>query len=175
MTTMTQAEFARHINRERSYITELKQAGRLVFNKSGKVLVEESQALILETEDPAKQPVAERHEEERQAKSQNGDEKNEESRGSYQKSRAIKEQYAAMQAKMEYEKGVGQLLEVSAVKTAVMDGDAIIRNRLESMPDTLSPLLAVENDEQKIRALLIDHLEWLLGDLSNSLKKMVES
>jgi hypothetical protein len=53
-----------------------------------------------------------------------------------------------------------------------MDGDTIIRNRLEAIPDILAPQLAAENDEQKIRIILIDQIEYLLGELSRAFKKM---
>ncbi len=169
--TMTQAEFSRHIGVEKSYVTELKKNGRLVFDENGKVMVDESTLRIAATEDPSKSGVADRHAAARQGKDDN-DEMTGRVGSAYQQARAMKEKYAAMQAKIAYEKEVGELLKISDIRAAIMDGDTIIRNRLESMPDTLSPQLAVENDEQKIRAMLIDHVEWLLTDLSQSLKNL---
>jgi hypothetical protein len=57
---------------------------------------------------------------------------------------------------------------------AVADGDAIIRNRLESLPDMLAPQLAAESNEQKIRALLMDQIEYLLSELSQSFHKLTK-
>jgi len=169
MALMNQSEFARHINADRSYVTQLKGAGRLVM-QDGKVDVEASIQKIDETKDPSKKGVSERHAKERQtikAKPESNEIIGKEI-DSYQNSRAKKEKYAALQAQIAYEKEIGLLLAANEVKAAVADGDAIIRNRLESLPDLLSPQLAAESDEQKIRALLIDQVEQLLGDLSRS-------
>jgi len=77
-----------------------------------------------------------------------------------------------MQAKISYEKEIGLLLVAHDVKMAVADGDALIRNRLEALPDILAPQLAAEKDEQRIRALLTDQIEFLLDELSRSFKSM---
>jgi hypothetical protein len=90
----------------------------------------------------------------------------------YQQARAMREKYAAMQAKISYEKEIGLLLVAHDVKMAVADGDALIRNRLEALPDILAPQLAAEKDEQRIRALLSDQIEYLLDELSRSFKSM---
>ena len=81
----------------------------------------------------------------------------------------------AMQAKIAYEKEVGILLVAHDVKMAVADGDAIIRNRLESLPDILAPQLAAEKDEQRIRALLAEHIEFLLDELSRTFHGMAKT
>ena len=57
---------------------------------------------------------------------------------------------------------------------AVADGDAIIRNRLESLPDILAPQLAAEKNEQKIRAILADQVEYLLDELSRTFNGMAK-
>jgi hypothetical protein len=93
----------------------------------------------------------------------------------YQQARAMKEKYFAMQAKIAYEKEVGLLLVASEVKFAIADGDAIIRNRLESLPDTLAPQLAAEQDESRIRIMLAEHIEELLSELSRSFYGMVKN
>ncbi len=172
---VTQTEFANIIGTEKSYINKLKDTGRLVFDENGKIMVEESKQLIAATKDPSKQGVADRHQQERQEKQSAAsefDEVTSRAGGAYQQARAMKEKYAAMQAKIAYEKEVGELLEIQPTKLAVMDGDVIIRNRLEAMPDVLAPQLAAENDEQKIRIILIDQIEYLLGELSQTFKKM---
>ena len=92
----------------------------------------------------------------------------------YQNARAMKETYNAKQAKLSYEKETGLLLVADEARAAVADGDTIIRNRLESLPDILAPQLAAETDEQKIRSMLTDHIESLLGDLSRSFKTLAK-
>ena len=57
MTTSTQAEFAALLGKDKSYVTRLKQAGRLVITADGLVDVEKSQALIAATADPSRAEV----------------------------------------------------------------------------------------------------------------------
>ena len=179
MPLMSQVEFAQHIGKTPGYITQLKDAGRLVM-QGRMVDAEASKQRIDETQDPGKVGVTERHQTEREKKSFNSAQdmpapKLDDIAGSaYQQARAMKEKYAAMQAKIAYEKEVGLLLVASEVKMSVADGDAIIRNRLESLPDMLAPQLAAESDEQKIRALLMDQIEHLLGELSQSFHKLTK-
>lgn len=183
MSLMSQAEFARHIGKTPGYITQQKASGRIVM-QGRMVNVEETIKLIAETSDPSKAGVADRHAQEREQKQTSQpisgpagqvlDDITGKAGSAYQQARAMKEKYAAMQAKIAYEKEVGILLVAHDVMLAVADGDAIIRNRLESLPDMLAPQLAAEMDEQKIRALLMDHIEHLLGELSQSFHKLTK-
>lgn len=175
MTLLNQSEFAKHIGVERGYITQLKTAGRLVM-QDGKVDVEASMLKIEETKDPSKQGVKNRHAKERQQANTKPEINTDSDKhiDSYQNSRAKKEKYSALQAQIAYEKEIGLLLLAVEAKSAVADGDAIIRNRLESLPDLLAPQLAAESDEQKIRSMLIDHIEQMLGDLSRSFHNLAK-
>lgn len=91
----------------------------------------------------------------------------------YQHAKAFREKYNALTAKMAYEREMKTLLPADDVRQAIMDGDTIIRSRLESLPDQLAPLLAAEMDEQRVRAILIEQIEHLLTDLSSSFHKLV--
>lgn len=178
MNLMNQSAFADHIGVNRSHVTQLKNAGRLVL-QDGKVDVDASIQRISDTQDPGKVGVAARHQKNREQKQTDAQASNPviaaviddiagQAGVGYQQARAMKEKYAAMSAKISYEKEVGTLLLADDARFAVADGDTIIRNRLESLPDILAPQLAAETDEQKIRSLLMDHIESLLGDLSRS-------
>lgn len=139
--------------------------------QDGKVNVEASIQRIAETADPGKVGVIARHEKDRAQKQQPMpviDELNGKAGSGYQQARAVKEKYNALSAKIAYEKEIGTLLVADEVKFAVSDSDTIIRNRLESLPDTIAPQLSAETDEQKIRSMLIDIIESLLSDLSRS-------
>jgi hypothetical protein len=183
MTEMGVREFALYLGKKPGYVSELKTKGRLVLTETGKIDVEASMERIQATADPSKIGVVERHERERAEKQAaatspelpdqmiSGDK----SGNVYQKARAMREQYNAMLAKIEYEQATGALLVSTEVAAAVMDGDVIIRNRLESLPTILAPRLAVETDEHKVRALLTDEIEHLLGELSKSFKKLSQS
>lgn len=163
----------------------------------GSVDVEASLKLIADTETPSHVGVGDRHQQEREQKSfgsntstpfdaaqgkplstsqdrQQLDDMGGRAGSAYQQARAMKEKYLAMQAKISYEKEVGILLVASDVRFAIADGDAIIRNRLESLPDILAPQLAAETDEQKIRNMLADQIETLLGELSRRFNAMAK-
>lgn len=172
---MNQAEFAAHLGKTRAHVAHLKNDGRLVMN-GDQVDVEATMKLIEDTSDPSKAGVVARHEQEREQKQNNPMDSQQGLAGSaYQQARAMREKYAAMQAKLAYEKEVGLLLEANGVRLAVADGDAIIRNRLEALPDILAPQLASEKDEQKIRRLLTDHIETILAGLSKTFGGMAKS
>jgi hypothetical protein len=183
MTTMTKSEFAKHINVKPGYVTQLITAGRLVM-EGNKVIVEESMKLIEETRDPSKTAVSARHEKSREEKlKQPQPEQEQETRqpeeitagagSAYQHAKAFREKYNALSAKMAYEREMKTLLPADDVRQAVMDGDTIIRSRLESLPDQLAPQLAAETDEQRVRAILIEQIEHLLDDLSSSFYKLI--
>ncbi len=170
MTLMSQAEFASYIGSTRSYVTQLKSAGRLAM-QDGKVDVEASIELIAKTKDPAKDGVTKRHEQERGSKGLGTQTSGAPVSGSgsrFQDAKARRETANAELVEIELATLRGTLLVADEVKLCVVDGDTIIRNRLESLPDILAPQLAAETDEQKIRSLLMDHIETLLGDLSSS-------
>lgn len=167
---MSQAQFAEHIGNTRSYVTQLKSAGRLVM-EGNKVDVEASIKRIADTKDPAKEGVAQRHQQERSSKEQGAETVGKTAAGSgsrFQSAKARREEANAERAEIELAQLRGTLLLAEEVKLAVSNGDAIIRNRLESLPDILAPLLAAETDEQQIRSTLMDHIEALLGDLSSN-------
>jgi pyruvate/2-oxoglutarate dehydrogenase complex dihydrolipoamide acyltransferase (E2) component len=182
-TLMTKSQFAKHINVKPGYVTQLQTAGRLVM-EGNKVNVEASVARIEATRDPSKAGVAARHEKARAEKQQaettppdDRDEPEDEtaSGSDYQTAKALNEKYKALMAKTAYEREIKQLLPVDDVRQAVMDGDVLIRSRLESLPDMLAPQLAAETDEQRVRAILIEQIEQLMAELSSSFNKLVTS
>ena len=175
MSLMSPLEFAQHIDRQPGWITQLKDAGRLVMD-GDKIDVEASLQRIEDTANPSFQVHADRHQENRERKAAGiMDDMTGKAGSAYQQARAMREKYAAMQAKISYEKEIGLLLVAHDVKMAVADGDALIRNRLEALPDILAPQLAAEKDEHKIRAILADQVEYLLDELSRTFNVMGKS
>lgn len=183
MTLMTQAEFARHIGHDPAHVTRLKQRGQLVM-RAGKVDVEESQKLIEQLKDPSKQGVVDRHAQVRAQKQAIASANSpaepfpiapQEYAGSvYQQSRALKEKYNAMAAKRDYELSIGKLLVAEQVVHTVANAAAVVRQRLESMPDILLPQCVAETDEQRRRALFLDHIEQLLSEMSRQFAKLTK-
>jgi uncharacterized protein YciI len=179
MTTVTQAEFARMERRDRAYITRLKQAGRLVM-AGDKVDVEASRARIAETSDPNRDDVKERWQAERAAPTAvpQGDfqkvavnaENAEKIGNSYQAARAVKEKFAAMQAKLDYERAIGKLIEKADASAAIEDVTSVIRQALENLPHRTAPEL-VGKDLDGIRATLKQEVHAALADMEREFTK----
>lgn len=183
MNIATKSQFAKIINKKPSYVTELGKYGRLVFDETGKkILIAESLALIESSKDLSKAGVVARHQAERDEKKQvdnaifNENELLEHStqivEGSYHDYKTQNERYKALKAKQEYNQSTGLLLVTADVLKAIANSDAIVRQRIESLPDILAPQLAAENDELRIKSMLIDYIENALSELSRSLSKL---
>lgn len=169
-TLMTQSAYADYLGVTRQRVSQLKSLDLLVL-ENGKVWQEASDQLQAEQKDPAKQGVADYHARQR-AGGHTLDDVNGKSGSAYQQARAVKEKYNALAAKMAYEREIGQLLPVDAVKAAVAAGDSLVRGRLETMPDILAPILSAETDEQRIRTIIFDYVEQALSDLSTTFGKI---
>ena len=155
---VTQAEFARIIKASRSYVTQLKKAGRLVLSSRGLVLVNESQAKIKESADPAKDGTL-------KTIDQVGN--------SYAAARAVKERYQAMLAKLEYERTTGVLVAKADVELAVSDIVTMFRLACENIPFRAAPEL-VGQDLDRIRAVLKQHVNETLNSMANEFERKLE-
>lgn len=180
MNAVTQSEFARMLGVGRSYITALKKADRLVINAIGNVLVEESRQRILATADPNRDDVVKRWAAQRGPSAVNP-ENSQKSAASpepetagdthdYQKARAQKEHYFAEQARIDYERAIGKLVERSAVESAIEDVTSVIRQALEQMPHRTAPEL-VGKDLDAIRATLKQEIHTALADMEREFTK----
>ncbi len=189
--TLALREFAGHIGSRPSYVTELKKAGRLVLTEDGRrVKVAESLARIQATRDPARAGVAARHAEARgtalaataPAAEEGDDDEDDDpepppelaNNPDFQKARAKREHYKAEREQAAYYADVGQLLNRDAVRGAVAEILAQLRQRLETLPDTLAPELAAMADEQDIRARLAEEVEVLLAAASSGFSAMAK-
>ena len=178
MTTLTQAQFARHLGVDRAHITRLKHAGRLVLTPSGQVDVEASEARIAATADPAKAQVAERHAAGRAAAvdGQNQPKTAPEDEGDsiagtpdYQKARARREEANATIAEIELAERAGNLMETAAVVAVLADAGATCRSMLETLPAILAPQIATLSDVHACRQLLEEHIGAALNELGDRL------
>lgn len=93
--------------------------------------------------------------------------------GTYYKSKAEKEFYAAKIAEFEYKKRTGELLEVSDVKRELQRICTICRDHLLNLPDQLAPEIAGETNPHNVSILLYKRINECLSDLSGALEKMV--
>lgn len=198
---VTQAEFARRLDVDKSYVTRLKQAGRLVLNDAGnKVLVEESLQRIKETADPNRDDVAMRHaaaksKEPLPAEEDEGDDSvslplaiaalerasqawHDEGGGalpllSFQAARQLKMNIETMASGLEAMVEAGKLVPADDMRRTIADRLTTLRTRLEALPGILPPVLAAADGEEQIRALLAEHIEQLLEDLSTEFAEQV--
>lgn len=177
MNAVTQSEFARLIGVARSYVTALKKADRLVLNAIGNVLVEESRQRIIETADPNRDDVVQRWAHARgkaveaeQETDEDGDEKP--AGHDYQKSRAQKEHYLAEQARIQFERDVGKLVDKADVDAAIADVVTTFRQALENLPHRTAPEL-VGKDLDAIRAILKQEVHGALAEMEREFMKLL--
>jgi len=172
-------EFARLQGFKPSYVTALRQAGRLVLTPDGsRVLVAESRARIEETRDPSKAGVAARHAAAREAqvpsppvgldRDEDADEEaaGERPESPFQTNRAERERWLALSAKRDYEVSMGKLMLASEVESAVANAATSFRKAMERLPHLVAPQLAALNDEHAVRELLATEIEHALRDLA---------
>ena len=178
--TMGLKAFAQHMGCAPSYVTKLKQAGRLVLDDAGRVKVAESKALIEATRDPAKRAVVDRHASERgvalaapTAASEEGDtEAPHIANPDYQAARAKREHYAALQAEADYRARIRELLDAGRVRDVLADVLTELRTQIEAIPHTLAPALAAMTDEADVKAALVAEIESALHTASVRLEKL---
>lgn len=202
MSTLTQADFARLMGVNRSTVTRTwKQAGRLVM-VGDLVDVEASQARIAATADLGRSDVAARHAAERGAAVGQGVETVKVGAGdtatarseaeekiaaspaaqaapaidhignSYQAARAVKEKYAALSAKAEYERVIGQLLPRADVDQALDDLVATVRSGLENLPHRAAGQL-VGKDYDAIIALLKQEVVSMMSEMHKAARQQL--
>lgn len=74
-------------------------------------------------------------------------------------SRAIREAYLARQAKLDYEKSVGKVIDADQVKVQAFKSARAARDALLTLPDRLAPILASCTDVQEVHRLLLEDIE----------------
>lgn len=143
----SQAEFARLNSWSPSYVTKLKQEGRLVFTPDGKVDVQASLLRIQQgtgAPERASAPAVS---------------------SALQDLQAQEKRLDIQRKTREEQQAIGELLDATAVLDAVNDAGALFRSQLEAWPERLSPqIAALGSDEGRIRALLADHVEAALNE-----------
>ncbi len=170
MSTASQSEFAALLGKNKSYVTRLKQAGRLVLTAEDLVDVEKSQALIALTADPSRNAAVEARSDEKLGQARNAPQESAIG-NSYQTAKAVNEKYKALTAKLEYEKSSGKLVDADEVRLFAADLATTFRAQLEVLPDRLAPELVPLRDTEAVRALLVENFEQLLTDLADKIKQ----
>lgn len=180
---VSQAEFGRRQKWGRSYVTQLKKDGRLVLDGK-RVDVAASLVRIKATEGRSRPDVAKRHEGARgKPEDVNGERSAVNGEGApsamdyaNQKQEALAKaaHFEAERKEAEYLEMIGRLVDVDRVRLAGAEIGAHVRQRLESMPDSLAPLLAAEDEPERVHSILADAIEQLLTDMAQDIRKLVE-
>ncbi len=185
MSTETRADFARRLGVNRSTVTRWAEIGRIVMDGDA-VDVEASLQRIKDT-GGARPDVAERHAAGRAVSAQKvgagdtappasmppapGADPSDKVGNSYQAARAVKEKYAALAAKLEYERSVGNLIPKDDVDQALKAFAAATRARLDVLADQLAPILAPVADLGEAHALLAEHARLVLAGIADDMAR----
>lgn len=158
MTTATQSEFAAILGKDKSHVTRLKQAGRLVLAADGLVDVEKSKALIAATADPSRNAAVEARANEQmrqeRAPAATRTAPSAETIGnSFQQFKAVNEKYKALTAKTEYEQLIGKLIDKDEAFAAMEDVVAFARQGVENLPHRVAAQLVGKDFEQIVAIL----------------------
>jgi len=178
MTTVSRAEFARLMGVNKSTVTRWAEKGQIVV-ESGQVNVEASRERLRET-GGARPDVADRHASERGTKVGAGEtatvkeslpvqQQDDRVGNSYQAARAVKEKYAALGAKLDYERAVGNLIPKEDVDLALRSFGASVRAKLDVVADQIAPLVAPVSDLDEVHALVSEHMRGILTAVADDM------
>lgn len=143
-----QVDFATANGWSRSYVTKLKQQGRLVM-QGDKVDVEASMERIRQTTTAP----------ERAAPAVQG--------GAYSGAQERERHYSAELKRLEFERELGRLRDADEVAAVLNDAAAVFRAGVEAWSHTLAPMVAaLGGDEARIAALLAEEGDDLLRRVS---------
>ncbi len=176
----TQREFANYMNVSDVQAHYWARDGKLILENSNKkrVIFDQSKANIEATEDLSKINVKARHANERAEKTGEPQpaapqiEESGKASSVYQQSKAMREKYNAMLAKLEFEKAIGKVLDLNDVTLAISRAATDLRGQLETLPDRFAAQFAAENDPVKIRLQAAETIEHLLSGLEKHFKKL---
>ena len=87
---------------------------------------------------------------------------------SYADSRAIRERYAALILRLEYEEKSAKLVDKNELKMRLAKLHMALRDSLRTIPDRVAPIVAAETDQAKIHAMLLKEIGQALESLSNA-------
>lgn len=190
--TATFKEFAGIIGCRPSYVTELRKSGRLVLTDDGRaVRVSESIARIEATRDPSRAGVADRHAAQRgaalataadsavpDAEADDDDtDAGDDSEGAdgdpnYQRWKARRERAAALREEMRLAEEAKELIRRSDAVAIAFEAFVMLRSAMETLPDNMAASMAGETDEARIRVLLAEEVEAVLGNCAAELRKL---
>ncbi len=167
MATETRSQFAARIGKDKSYVTRLADAGRLVLVGEGRSALVDIEASLMRIEETkgGRDDVAARHAAEKGQQAAKPDE----SRVSAQ---TRKEAAQADIAEMERDKLKGMLVERDQVEQALADVVAFARQGFENFPHRVAAQL-VGKDFDQIMATLKQEVQGMIGDMHKEAGKQL--
>jgi hypothetical protein len=84
----------------------------------------------------------------------------------YAESRAERERYAALLAKLEYEERAAELVSVHEVQAEVFKAFRELRDRVLSIPDRVAAMIAAESDPAKVHEILASEIRSALEEFA---------
>ena len=85
----------------------------------------------------------------------------------YSKARAIREQYQARLAKIDYEERIGKLVAKDEVQVAAFNKFRQFRDHMLNIPDRLAPILAAETEPARVHELVATEIRRALNDFAD--------
>lgn len=189
MVMESKSAFAARLGKAPSYVTRLKDDGRLVLADDGKSVDVAASLRLIEQTAGNRPDVTDRWNNARSAKSMadvggatTSPEKTpqrhtaqadaaEKIGSSLQAARAVKEKYAAMTAKVEYEKLMGNLIAREDVDAVLRFVGATVRSLLDVFPDQYAPVLCATTDIHETHAALSDACRAVLDDIGLAIER----
>lgn len=190
MLTENKSAFAARIGKAPSYVTKLKEDGRLVLAADGKSVDVEASLRLIEQTAGNRQDVSDRWQRARSAKTEGvrgvglpPAEKTQHSAtapadaaekigSGLQAARAVKEKYAAMTAKVEYERLIGDLEKTENVHADLRSFGAVLRAALDVFPDQVTPLVAPIRDMAEVHEILTQNCNDVLRRVADEILKL---
>ena len=189
MSVLSKSDFARKIDRSHQYVSSLIKKGLIVLTKQDgreMVEVEASMAKIAANADPANNPAVTMPRADGRTKAsvgmtirQNGI-PNTETDGSqssttmqYQKSRAVKESYAARLRKVEFEEKMGTIVHKEGIEKASFGVARILREKLKAVPNRLAPKVTVVTDQRENFIILQEEMESVIKEIQAAIVEII--
>jgi len=93
----------------------------------------------------------------------------------YQKSRAVKESYAARLRKIEYEQKMGTVVNKEGVEKAAFGVSRILREKLKALPNRLAPKVTMVTDQKENFKILTDEVESVIKEIQMAISEIINS
>ncbi len=191
MSVLSKSDFARKIDRSHQYVSSLIKKGLIVLTKEGgreMVEVEASLAKIAANADPANNPAATMPRADGRTKTsvgmairQGGVSTTEPDGGQsnttlqYQKSRAVKESYAARLRKVEFEEKMGTIVHKEGIEKASFGVARILREKLKAVPNRLAPKVTVVTDQKENFIILQEEMESVIKEIQAAIVEIINA